>query len=102
MLIEAKQLITWANFKLRIDDSTKWYMLKPETVLENEKHKLFQGHLDTNRSANIDLKPVEVIVNKNKRTCQAVEFAVTADHGVKINESIGPCQRTKRKKANKL
>ena len=32
-------------------------------------------------------RPDLVIINKRKRTCQFVDFAVLADHGVKLEES---------------
>ena len=61
-------------------------MHNPAPVLENDAHKLlwdFDIHTDhlisTRRS---DL----TIINKKKRTCKIVDFAVPADHRMKLKE----------------
>ena len=48
-----------------------------------EEHKQMQqkGHLTPARRLNLQL------INKNKRTCHQVDFAVPLDYGVKIKES---------------
>ena len=66
-------------------------MHNPESVLENETHKLlwdfeiYSAHLILGR------KPDLIIINKEKkkkkRTCEIVDFAVPADHRVKLKES---------------
>ena len=62
-------------------------MHNPESVLENGTHKLLwvfkrqTGHLISARRSD------QVIVNKEKRTCHIVNFAVLADHRGKIKES---------------
>ena len=59
---------------------------KPESVLENETHKILwdfeiqTDHLITAR------RPDLVLINKKKRTCHIVDFAVPADHRVKLKE----------------
>ena len=51
-------------------------MQKPESVLENEIHKiLWNFQLDTNRSSNP--------AHPHKRTCHQVDFIILADHRVK-------------------
>ena len=61
-------------------------MHKPESVLENETHKILwdfkiqTDHLITAR------RPDLVLINKKKRTCHIVDFAVPADHRVKLKE----------------
>ena len=59
----------------------------PESVQENETYKLlwdFEIQTDHQISARrSDL----IIINKEKRTCRIVDFAVPADHGVKLKES---------------
>ena len=62
-------------------------MLNPEPVLENETHKLvwvFEIQMDHLISTK---RPDQEIINKKKRTCRVVEFAVSADPRVKLKES---------------
>ena len=72
--------------KLHFHHATKWYMHKPESVLENKTHKILwdfeiqTDHLITAR------RPDLVLINKEKRTCHIVDFAVPADHRVKLKE----------------
>ena len=62
-------------------------MYDPESTLENEIHKLLwdfeikTDHLISARRS--DLK----IINKKKKTCQIVDFTVTANYRVKLKES---------------
>ena len=62
-------------------------MYNPESVLENETHKLLwdleiqTDHLIT------ATRPDLVIIYKKKRTYQIVDFAVPAEHRVKLKES---------------
>ena len=62
-------------------------MHNPESVQENEMHKILwdfeiqMDHLNSTR------RPDLVIVTK-KRTCRIVDFAVPADHRVKANREI--------------
>ena len=73
-------------------------MHKPESVLENETHKILwdfeiqTDHLITAR------RPDLVLINKKKRTCHFVDFAVPADHRVRLKERqiLGPGQRTEK------
>ena len=55
-------------------------MYNPESVLENETHKIIWDFL-------IQMDPLisarrsdQVIVNKGKRTCQIIDFALSADN----------------------
>ena len=61
-------------------------MHNPAPVLENNTHKLlwdFDMHTDHLISARrLDL----IIINKKKRTCNIVDFAVPADHIIKLKE----------------
>ena len=58
------------------------------SVLENDTHNLlwdFDIHTDHLISAR---RPDLVVINrKNKRTCKIVDFAVPADHRIKLKES---------------
>ena len=61
-------------------------MHKPAPVLENDTHKLlwdFDIHTDHLISAR---RPDLIINNKKKRTCKIVDFAVPADHRIKLKE----------------
>ena len=65
----------------------KWYMYNPAPVLENGTHKLlwdFGIQTDHLISAG---RPDLIIINKKKRTCKIVDFAVPADHRIKLKES---------------
>ena len=62
-------------------------MYKPKSVLENETHKILwdfeikTDNLIPARRTNLEL------INKTERTCQLVDFAVPADHRVKLKEN---------------
>ena len=72
--------------KLKFDHTNKWYMYNPAPVLENATHKLLwdfnikTDHLTPAR------RPDLIIINKKKRTCKIVDFAVPADHKIKLKE----------------
>ena len=61
-------------------------MHNPAPVVENGTHKLLwdfdihMNHLITAR------RPDLIIINKKKRTCKIVDFAVPADHRIKLKE----------------
>ena len=70
----------------------KWYMYKPESVMENETHKLLLDHLISAR------QPDQVIVKKKKkkkkmkrRTCRTLPFRVTPVK-LKASEKRDKCQ----------
>ena len=61
-------------------------MHNPAPVLENNIHKLqwdFDIHTDHLISAR---RPDLIIINKKERTCKIVDFAVPADHRIKLKE----------------
>ena len=72
--------------KFKFDHTNKWYMHNPASVLENDTHKLLwdfdiqTDHLIPTR------RPDLIIINKIKRTCKIVDFAVPADHRIKLKE----------------
>ena len=73
--------------KLKFHHTTKWYMHKPESVLENETHKIlwdFEIQTDHQIPAR---RPDLVMINKKERICHLVDFAVPADHRVKLKET---------------
>ena len=61
-------------------------MYNPARILENDTHKLLwdfdilTDHLISAR------RPVLIIINKKKRICKIVDFAVPADHRIKLKE----------------
>ena len=78
--------------EIEIWPTNKWYMHNPAAVLENNTHKLlwdFDIHTDLLISAR---RPDLIIINNNnsnnkkKRTCKIVDFAVPADHRIKLKE----------------
>ena len=71
-----------------IDHANKWYMLNPAPVLENGTHKLlwdFDIQTDHQISAR---RPDLIIINKKKKEkiSKIVDFAVPADHRIKLKE----------------
>ena len=67
----------------------KWYMHNQAPVLENNTHKLLWGfniHMDHRISSRrLDL----IIINQKKKEkgiCKIVDFAVPADHRIKLKE----------------
>ena len=77
--------------KFKFDHTKNWYIHNPEPVQENETHKLlcdFEIQTDPLISAR---QSEQVIANKEKRkkkrTCRIADFAVPADHRVKLKES---------------
>ena len=72
--------------KFKFDHTNKWYMHNPAPVLKNDTHKLlwdFDIHTDHLISAR---RPDLMIINKKKRICKIVNFAVPADHRIKLKE----------------
>ena len=69
-------------------------MHKPESVLENETHKVLccfeiqTNHLISTKKTDL------MIVNKKKRTCRQLDFAVPVDK--KKRKVFRFCQRTKK------
>ena len=63
-------------------------MRNPESVLENETHKItWDFEIQTNHLI-LARQPDLVIVNKKKkRTCRIVDFAVLADHRKKAKRA---------------
>ena len=62
-------------------------MHNPASVPENDTHKLlwdFDIQMDHLISAR---RPDLIIINKKKRTCKIVDFAVRPDHRLKLKES---------------
>ena len=80
-------VIHWERCKkFKFDLSNKCSMHNPAPVLENDTHKLlwdFDIHTDHLIS---DRRPDFIIINKTKGICKIVDFAVPADHRIKLKE----------------
>ena len=61
-------------------------MHNPAPVLENATHKLLWDFNIQTDHLILTRKPDLIIINKNKRTCKIVDFAVPADHRIKLKE----------------
>ena len=73
--------------KFQFDHTNKWYIHNPAPVLENDSHKLlwdFNIQMDHLIQAR---RPDLIIINKKKRICKIVDFAVLADHRINLKES---------------
>ena len=68
------------------NNTNKWYMHNPAPVLENATHKLlWDFNIQTDHLIPAK-RPDLIIMNKKKRTCKIVDFAVPADHRIKLKE----------------
>ena len=81
------KVIHWEMCKIfKFDLTNKWYIHNPARVLENDTHKLLwdleiqTDHLITAR------RPDLIIITKTKRIYKIVDFAVPADHRIKLKE----------------
>ena len=81
------KVIQWEMCKkFKVDHANKWYVHNPALVLENDTHKFrwdFDIHTDHLISAR---RPDLIIINKIKKICKIVDFAVPADHRIKLKE----------------
>ena len=67
--------------KLKFNQTNKWYMHNPESVLENETHKFpWDFEIRTDHQISARRPDIIIINNKKKRTFRIVDFAVSADH----------------------
>ena len=62
-------------------------MHNAKSVLENETHKLLWDFNIRTDPLISTRRPDILIINKKKRTCKIVDFAVPADHKVKFREN---------------
>ena len=61
------KVIHWDLYKkLKLDHTTKWYMLNPSSVLENETHKILRDFEIQIDHLILARQPDLVIVNKKK------------------------------------
>ena len=62
-------------------------MHNPESVLENEMHKLLWDFETQTDHLILARRPDLVIIKKKERTYKIVDFAVSVDHRIKLKES---------------
>ena len=73
--------------KFQFDHTNKWYMHNPAPVQENDTHKLqWDFNIQTDHLIPAR-RPDLIIINKRKRICKIVDFAVPADHRISMKES---------------
>ena len=72
--------------KSKFDHVNKRYMHNPAPVLENDTHKLLWD-FDIQTDHQIPARrPDLIIINKKKRICKIVDFAVPADHRINLKK----------------
>ena len=79
--------------KLKFDHSTKRYMQKPESVLQNEMQKI---PLDFEIQTGHPILTRRPDLNKKKRTCRLIELAVMVDYrggNLRDRQILRPCLR---------
>ena len=72
--------------KLKFDKTNKWYMHKPESVMENETHKN-QLDFEIQTDPVILIGQPDLVIAQKNRTCRIVALVVPVDDRVKIKES---------------
>ena len=72
--------------KLMFEHTNKWYIHNPASILANETQKLlWDFNIQTDHPISVT-SPDLIIINKGKRTCRIADFAVPAEHRVKLKE----------------
>ena len=73
--------------RLNFDYTTKWYVHKTESVLENKTHKiLWDFEIQTDHQIP-PKRPVLVLIKKKKRTYHLADVTIPVDQRVKIKEN---------------
>ena len=62
-------------------------MHNPAPVLENDTHKLLWDFYIQTDHLIPAIRQGLIVINKKKRTCKIVDFAVPADHRINLKES---------------
>ena len=84
------KMIHWEMCKkFKFDLANKWYKHNPTPVLENDTHKLLWDY-DIQTDHLLSAKRPDLIIikqkKKKKKICKIVDFAVPADHRIKLKE----------------
>ena len=72
--------------KFQFDPTNKWYMHNPAAVLENDTHKLLWDFDIQTDHLILARRPDLIIINQKKKIFKIVDFAVPADHRIKLKE----------------
>ena len=72
--------------KMKFDHTNKWCTHNPESILENEMHKL-RWDFEIQTDHLISARRSDLVIIIKRRTCWIVDFAVPADHRIKLKES---------------
>ena len=82
------KVIHWKLCKtLKFDYTNIWYMSNPEPVRENETQKLLWDiEIQMDHLISARLPDLLIFNKKKKRICRIRDFAVPADHSVKLQE----------------
>ena len=86
-------MITWGKIvhwklprKCNFEAGYKWYEHEPESVLENENHKiLWDFSIQTNHVVETR-RPDLIVVDKKKRSCKIIDFAVPGNSTIEEKE----------------
>ena len=74
--------------KFKFDNTKKCYIHNPESVQENDTYKiLWDFDIQTDHLISARWQDLIIVINKKRGTCRIVDFAVPADHKVKLKES---------------
>ena len=72
--------------KFKFDHANKWYMHNLAPVLEKDTHKLlWDFDIQTDRLISARRSDL-IIINKKRKICKTGDFAVPADHRIKLKE----------------
>ena len=82
------KVIHWELYKkFKLNYTNKWYMHNTESIHENETYKILWD-FDTQTVYLISTRrPDHMIINKKQRSWWIVDFAVLADHRIKLKEN---------------
>ena len=80
------KVIDWGMCKtFKFVHTVRWYMHKPEFVLDNQAHKVLWDFGIQTDPRILARRPDLLIVKK--RPCRTFDFAMSADHRIKIKEN---------------
>ena len=66
--------------------TAKWYEHKPEAVVENDQCKVLWDFLVQTDHVIGARRPDMIVINKEKKTCQIIDFAIPLDSNVNVKE----------------
>ena len=70
----------------KFDHINKWYIHNQAAVLENDIHKLLWDFDKQTEHLTYARIPDLIIINRKKRICKIVDFAIPVDHRIKLKE----------------